>query len=128
MSKKTIRIISTLLTMVLVFTALTSTVFATETKPGDFIGKGTDVTGGSLTTIGQNIITTIRNAAMIVSVVVLMILGVKYMAGSAEEKASYKKTMMPYVIGAILVFGAAFVSNLVFDFAENLGQQATAGK
>ncbi len=44
------------------------------------------------------------------SVICLIALGIKYMAGSIEEKAEYKKTLLPYCIGAIIVFG---ISNLL---------------
>ena len=47
------------------------------------------------------------------------------MMGSAEEKAEYKKTMIPYVVGAILIFAAATIANAVFNFASGIG--ATAG-
>ena len=42
------------------------------------------------------------------------------MIGSAQEKAEYKKTMIPYVIGAILVFGASTVATIVMNVAEGL--------
>ena len=54
-----------------------------------------------------------------------MVLGIKYMMGSAEEKAEYKKTMIPYVVGAILIFAATTIANAVFNFASGIG--ATAG-
>lgn len=53
----------------------------------------------------------IRNISVVIAVVVLMIIGLKYMMGSVEEKASYKQTMMPYVIGAVLsVSGTTLVA------------------
>ena len=121
MSKKSIKIISILLTTVLALIFLTTTTFAAA-KPSEFATGGTDVSGQTLSNVGKNIITTIRTVAMIISVVVLMVLGIKYMMGSAEEKASYKKTMMPYIVGAVLVFGAAAISDMVFTFASELGK------
>ena len=50
------------------------------------------------------IIGTIQIIGTVVAVITLMVLGLKYMMGSVEEKASYKKTMIPYLIGAVLVF------------------------
>lgn len=47
-----------------------------------------------------------------------MILGIKYMMGSAEERANYKRSMIPFVIGAILLFAAV---NLTAFFANNIG-------
>ena len=52
------------------------------------------------------------------SVVALMIIGVKYMLGSVEEKAEYKKTMRPYVIGAFMLFG---ITNLLGILVSVIG-------
>ena len=46
------------------------------------------------------------------------ILGVKYMMGSAEERAEYKKSMLPYLIGAILLFGASAIANMVVSLVK----------
>ena len=36
------------------------------------------------------------------------------MVGSAEEKAEYKKTMIPYLVGAICIFAASTIANVVY--------------
>ena len=69
--------------------------------------------------IGNQIITVVSVAGSIVSVIVLIVLGIKYMMGSAEEKAEYKKTLMPYIIGAALVFAASAIAGIVFNFANS---------
>ena len=60
--------------------------------------------------IGSTIVSFIRGIGTIVSVAALAIMGIKYMVGSVEEKAEYKKEMVPYLVGAVLVFG---ISNLI---------------
>ena len=70
--------------------------------------------------VGNTIISIIRILGMILSVGVLMVLGIKYMMGSAEEKAEYKKTMIPYVIGAVLIFASTFIVNAVYQFASGI--------
>ena len=57
---------------------------------------------------------------MVLSVVTLVIIGIKYMMGSAEERATYKKSLMPYFIGGILVFGASSIASIVYNIAKNL--------
>lgn len=53
----------------------------------------------------------IRNISITASVIILMIIGFKYIIGSAEEKANYKSTMMPYIIGCIMAsVGTTLVS------------------
>lgn len=119
MSKKSIKIISMILTIAIVLMALTISTFATS--PKDFNGTNSTISGlENVTTTGNKIITVIRTIGMLVSVIILMVLGIKYMMGSAEEKASYKKTMMPYIVGAILLFGASALAELVFNFANSL--------
>ena len=39
------------------------------------------------------------------------------MMGSAEEKAEYKKTLLPYFIGAFFVFGAGVITTIIFNMA-----------
>ena len=56
----------------------------------------------------------------VISVVVLIVLGIKYMLGSAEEKAQYKKSLQPYVIGSILVFAASVIAGIVFKIITNI--------
>ena len=62
------------------------------------------------------VITVITNIGMIVAVLMSAIIGIKYMLGSIEEKAEYKKDMMPYVIGAALIFGVCSIVRMLQAF------------
>lgn len=113
---KAMKIISVIL-MIFMLVSCTSPVFADVTaKPDDF--KGTDPEGlKDVKDLGNNIIGIITTIGIIISVLVLVILGIKYMIGSASEKAEYKKTMIPYIIGAILVFAASSIATIVMNVA-----------
>lgn len=50
-----------------------------------------------------------------ISVIVVTILGIKYMLASPSEKADTKKMIMPILIGCVLVFGGV---NLVAAMAD----------
>lgn len=82
--------------------------------------KGTEVNNSNLTTVGKKTLGLITTIGSVVAVLVLVVLGVKYMMGSAEEKAEYKKTLMPYVIGAVLVFAASTIAGVIFSFSKNI--------
>lgn len=56
----------------------------------------------------------------ILSVIILMIIGFKYMLGSMEEKAEYKKTLIPYIIGAFMLFSGSFVPQIIYQIAQNI--------
>lgn len=53
------------------------------------------------------------------AIICLIILGVKYMMGSVEEKATYKKTLFPYFIGALMVLGSTNLLAVIYDVAIN---------
>lgn len=74
-------------------------------------GKATDLVGkivGAINVIGT-----------VIAIATVMILGIKYIFGSIEEKAEYKKTMWPILVGAILLFGVTWIINLIYQLVPN---------
>lgn len=117
MNTKTMKILTTVLT-ILVLIAMGTSVFAITP---DEITADTNVTGQTeITTMGKKIVGIIQTVGVVLAVVILMVLGIKYMMGSAEEKADYKKTMIPYIVGAVLIFGASTVANVIYNLATGI--------
>lgn len=50
----------------------------------------------------------------------LIFIGIKYTMSAANEKADLKKGLINYVIGAILIAGAATICGWLADFGESL--------
>lgn len=69
---------------------------------------------------GNKVISIISTAGSIISVIVLVILGIKYMIGSVEERAEYKKIMLPYLIGAALIFAGSRIAGVIFNVAKDI--------
>ena len=73
----------------------------------------------------QNILGVISVIGIVTAVVTLAILGLKFMVGSVEEKAEYKKTLIPWMVGAILVASVStlplLISKVVEGFDESNG-------
>ena len=115
MSKKTLRII-TIISTILICISFVTLSFAAST-PIDMTPEGES---GEVLNVGKRIMGVIQTVGVVIAVVVLMVLGIKYMMGSAEEKAEYKKTFIPYIIGAILVFAASTIANVVYNFATTI--------
>ncbi len=67
----------------------------------------------------NNFITVIQVVGSIASVVALIIIGIRYMYSSVEEKAEYKKTMLGYIIGCALVFSIVNILGVVYDVATS---------
>ncbi len=118
--KVLLKVISILLVVITVAT-VASTVLAAS-------GEGSALNPKDLTpSYGNNddmknkagkIMGIIRNVAVIASVIIIMVIGVKYILGSVEEKAEYKKTFMPLIIGIVLVVSATTIASFIFSNAE----------
>ena len=80
--------------------------------------KGTQVSNSEAQNIGNKIITLVSTIGSISSVVVLVIIGLKYMLGSVEEKAEYKKSLMPYMIGSMIVFSGSSLAGIIYSIAN----------
>lgn len=76
--------------------------------------------GDKLKKVGNKIIGSIKVIGSIMSVITLIILGIKYTFGSVEEKAEYKKTMKPYIIGAVMVFAITNILSIIQDIVGGL--------
>lgn len=122
--KKTSKIVVALC-VVLAIVMISVSSFATVT-PDSFVA--TDPTNTTaIVNLGGKIIGVVRTVGVLVAVVILLILGIKYMMGSAEEKADYKKSMIPYIVGAVLVFAASTIAGIVYDMAIALNTGSTEG-
>ena len=90
-----------------------------EVKPNDLLGKDTN----AFDDFGNTVIGALKAIGTIISVAILIVIGIKYMMGSAEEKAEYKKTMIPYLIGAIIIFAAPYIAGAIYSFADTAKTQ-----
>jgi len=118
--KKSVKIITALVIVVALLITLSNTVLGMDGVIAN-IAKGDDtVSTGKIQEMGASIVTIMQTVGIVVAVVILLVLGIKYMMGSAEEKAEYKKTMIPYVVGAILIFASTTIVNIVYQLANSL--------
>lgn len=62
----------------------------------------------------------LQNLSIMVTVAVITILGLKYMIGSVEEKAEYKKDYIDIIVGVILINGVFIILNTMFRLSEGL--------
>lgn len=121
---KTMKILSIVLMAVMLVASISTISMATSVDPGkiagDLTGKINSEAQGQVTNIGNQIIGILTTVGVVVAVVVLLILGIKYMMGSASEKAEYKKTMIPYLVGAVLIFGASAITKVVVSIGQGI--------
>ena len=140
MLKKSMKIVCLLLAIMMVFT-LTSTVFATEKKEekADDKKPSTTVTmnwdnatsnlntkgddGGAATSVGKManaVLSVVQTVGMAVAVIMLVVLAIKYISAAPSDKAEIKKHAVVYVVGAVVLFGASGILQIVKNFATNI--------
>lgn len=68
----------------------------------------------------NKIVGTIQIVGVVVAVLGVIALGIKYMFGSVEERADYKKTMIPYLIGCIFIFSISTIINLIYNITVQI--------
>lgn len=120
--QKSIKRISMALIILTILCTTASIVFATPDLSQSIKDLGNKTAQGtnSVMNVGGMIVAIVQTVGVVIAVVVLLVLGIKYMMGSAEEKAEYKKTMIPYLVGAVLIFAATTIVNVVYNMANGL--------
>lgn len=115
--KKSFKIAIVALMLILTVFIFSTSVFANEINISNLKAEYTGDTT-EMTTIAQNVMGLIRNIAIIAGVIILMVIGVKFILGSAEEKAEYKKSLIPLVVGIVIVISATTLVSFIFNFAK----------
>lgn len=116
-SKKMMNIVKIFLIVALVLFTVSAFVYPVSAFQPSEVEINNDPPGGEgLNTVGGAIIGILQTVGVILSIAVLVVLGIKYMMGSPEEKSEYKKTMIPYVVGAVLIFTASVLAQVIYDF------------
>ena len=110
-----------LLLIFLLVASIAGTVLAVDpnTVLNGLNGNG-NVQTNDLTKVGNNIVTIIQVVGIVIAVIVLLVIGIKYMMGSASEKAEYKKTMIPYIVGAVLIFAGTSLVRVIYSLSTSV--------
>ena len=94
--------------------ALTDTDYYSKT--GDISSSDAKKITNKLSTI-LSVITTI---GIVSSVIILAAIGIKYILGSLEERAEYKKDMIPYVVGLTLLLSVTTVVKIIISLGNSI--------
>ena len=119
--RKVINISIIVITLLAMFTMLipniTMAINTGDYKPGDLAQGDVD----RIANLANPVIGTIKVAGVVVLVIVLLVLGIKYMTGSVSEKAEYKTSMIPYLIGTFLLVGLTELLMFIIEVVNDLG-------
>lgn len=116
--KKTLKVIFIIAVMLFGLLGVSQNIsFAEKADVGGTLDNVNSATGGDIgdaTTIGGNIVNWIWGISIVVAVVVVMITGLKFIVGSTQEKAEYKKSLIPLVVGVLILVFATTIVKVLF--------------
>ena len=127
MNNKIKKISIFLIGIIVLFLSIIPTYAASDVLTADGIGADLNVYNPSDTpsteTISSKagmILEVIQTIGAVLSVIILIVVGIKYMISSVEEKAEYKKTFMYYVIGVFLLFTGTLLPKIIYDLSTGV--------
>ena len=83
----------------------------------DIEGSGDGSTATSVGNIVGSVLYVAKIVAVGLALIMLAVLAMKYMSAAPGEKATIKKHAVVYIVGAIVLFGAAGILNIIETFA-----------
>lgn len=117
MKNKTLKIVSAIVLILLLLSIGITTIYAAG--PLDGININTGAQGATeIKNFGGNLLGIIQIIGSLVAVAMLLYLGIKYMISSPDDRASIKHSSTVYVIGAIILFAAVNIVNILYNFAQ----------
>ena len=116
--KKQIKILSVIVLIIFTLIIFKSVVNADTGEMITSLSNPTYADTEEIVDIGEKIVGIIQIIGTVVAVVIMVILGIKYITSSIEEKADIKKAMIPYVIGAILIFSTTSIVRVVYSLVK----------
>lgn len=109
------KIISTIaLVLCLIFVATNSFAAVSHFK-GEINPEGSDTVKSILSTV----LAIVRTVGAGVAVLILMVIGCKYMLASAGERAEIKKYAIHYVVGAVVLFASSAIISIIKSFVDS---------
>lgn len=125
-NKKTIyKIILIILTISIILFIYNLRVYATDDiikGADDFLDKATTSTlnDASIKSASDMIFSAFSIVGTVIVVIIGAILGIQFIMGSTEEKAKVKETLIPYIIGSVVIFGAVGIWSLAINVFDGI--------
>lgn len=69
-------------------------------------------------TMAGKVLKIVRTCGVIAAMVVLSIIGLKYMLASLDEKANYKENMIPYIVGCALLVLCTTLPSIIYNIMQ----------
>lgn len=127
-NKKLLKIITIFVSIFYIFSVFS---FAEATTIGnigagadDFISTGENQTApisdSSLKSLTDSLYNILLIIGVVVAAIVGIVLGIQFITGSVEQKSKIKESLMPYIVGCVVIFGAFGIWKLAVIILRNI--------
>lgn len=117
MSKKTIvRIMSIALMVAMLATCFSTVAFADMPDPSSMKGNQGS-TSGAIGDVLNLILGIAQVVGVAIAVIMLIVLAIKYISAAPGDKAEIKKHAVVYIVGAVVLFAASGILQIIKGFA-----------
>lgn len=119
-----LRVLPVLIVAVMMFTFSFNFVSAANNATEPISNDLSSMTGGNgsktLNSTAKNIWSSVTLILQILAVAAIVFAGVRYMFASADAKADIKKQMVILIIGAVMVFAASTIINVIVNVTKEI--------
>ena len=115
---KKINKIMTVLMLVVVACAFVAPVFGVTYDPN--VLDNASAASGDVETLVNNVWGTVSLVVQVLAIACVVFAGLRYMFASADAKADIKKQTVILVVGAILVFGATWLIQIIANATKDI--------
>lgn len=116
MKNKLIRILIIIFSILLLANVSLASSLPQATPPNQKIST-------TISTTTNAILSTVQLVGSVVAVIMIMVIAIKYFSAAPGEKAELKKKLVVYIVGAVILFAATGIIQIVKVFGTGLAQQ-----
>lgn len=121
--RKSVKVLLILLISIFIISIMQNLVFASSTTEaitamGNMKGADIEDGTGKLGNVINAVIGLIQVAGTGISMIMVTMLGIKYILAAPSDKADVKKQIAPLVVGAIILFAAVNLVSIVATIAD----------
>lgn len=119
MKNKTVKIISAIMLVMMVLFSMSNLVLAASTLDINIEGQQSQASD-KVNEAANVILGIVQVVAVAVAVIMLVVLAIKYISASPEGKADIKKSATLYIVGAVLLFAATGILEILKQFSVSI--------
>lgn len=112
---KIFRITCIILQIIYIINMFASSVYASTS--GGMYGIYDRILNNPFDSSVSTIVGILQAVGMVIAIIMLTIIGIKYIMVSPEGKADLKQQLFPYFIGCILLFGGSVLIGVIANYA-----------